>query len=1008
MSNIELSIAGGAPLAVHRFAVREEVSSLFSISLWIRSKDPSLDLDALVGHPASLRIAAGYAFVHQPGARRWGGIVSRAEQTHAVHSAPGQAEHSSYHLQVVPSLWLLHQRCGNRIYQHLSIPEIIDRLLAEWSIAPSWEIDRARYPKLEHKAQYAETDYEFFCRLLEEAGIAFSFADDEAEGSRLTLSDRLEANPPRPGPPIPYADNPNEAAEKEFVTNVRLAREVRPGAFAFRDADFRRPAFALLGEAPREPAPEDRLEQYHYNPGAFLVETGKPAGTPTADDQGFARHDAKYGRELADRALQGERAGVRAVSFDANTHDLAPGAVFSIDNHHHPALSTGRKLLVVSSSLEGSPNGEWSFSGLAVFADAPFRPARRTPKPVIRGFQSAVVVGPAGQEIHTDEFGRVRVQFPWDREGKKDDHSSCWVRVTQGWGGAGWGTMDLPRIGQEVLVSFLEGDPDQPAVVGRAYNAIQRVSYKLPEHSTRSTWKSDTSLGSGGFNEIMLEDRKGKELVWQQAHKDRKRVVNNDEIATVVHDLQKLVKNHEIERTDGFRKRWVGKDADMITAHHEREAIDGSSHLEVRGSRSELVLKDQSLTMVEDQQERVEGSHALRAAQQVHHIAGEEYVGEGADDVTIRGPGGFIRIDAAGITIKGTVVKINVSGSPGAGRGSHPEPPLEALEGLATLLPELGEPLPEAETKADRVARRSALIASSRARADRMPPGSPERKKLEDAAERLERNNHAVEMAKLSQSVYQDEGAPEGWSRVSPDEMPPGLRDQVWEDKDSGFHAALFRSDEGKYVLAYRGTEMNKGFAEALKDWKANIPQSLGFETKQYNQAQRLAQAMKNTYGPEGFEITGHSLGGGLASLASVSTGARATIFNAAGLNPKTAARVGADLSDADELIQSYHVAGEILTAGQGATPMPDALGKRYNLPVSTSMLPSLAQGAGQGAALGSAIGGAQGALIGGAVGGAIGLGKSSLGRHGIEHAVAGIESQKREDEQTMQPSRGK
>jgi type VI secretion system secreted protein VgrG len=166
----------------------------------------------------------------------------------------------------------------------------------------------------------------------------------------------------------------------------------------------------------------------------------------------------------------------------------------------------------------------------------------RTSKPIVRGVQSAVVVGPAGEEIHTDEFGRVRVQFHWDREGKYDDNSSCWMRVSQGWAGSGYGMIVIPRIGQEVLVGFFEGDPDQPVIIGRVYNNTARVPYKLPDHKTKSTWKSDSSPNSDGFNEIMFEDAKGKELVYVQAQKD----------------LQKLVKNNETERTGVNRTIAVG------------------------------------------------------------------------------------------------------------------------------------------------------------------------------------------------------------------------------------------------------------------------------------------------------------------------------------------------------------------------------------------------------------------------------------------------------------------
>jgi len=675
---LELSVASGQrDLHVRRFSVRESVSNLFSIELLVRTPDHSLDLGSIVGYPAGFRLLPGYLHVKDGGARAWTGIVSRAEQVAALQEVSGEDGLSTYHIHIVPELWLLGQRRGNRIYQHLSIPDIVDRLLGEWVIEPTWHIERARYPKLEYKVQYGESDYAFLCRLLEEAGIAFTFVTDPARGSTLVFGDRIQSNEPREGEPIPYVDDPNEASEKEWTTHVRLGREVRPGAATFRDYDPRRPDLALFAKGKPSEGIEGRLEQYHYDAGSFFAETGKPEGTPHADDQSFARHDAHHGEELALRVLEAERTGDRLISFGANTFDLAPGVVFSMSRHPHGAITAERRLLVVGASLSGTDTGDFTFSAHAMFADAPYRPARKTPKPRIHGLQSALVVGPAGEEIHTDEFGRVRVQFPWDREGQKNERSSCWIRVNQGWGGMGYGMVTLPRIGHEVLVAFLEGDPDQPVVVGRVYNAAQPAPYKLPQDKTRSTWKSNSSLGSDGFNEIMFEDLADKELVWEHAQKDRTRNVLNDEFATIVHDRQKLVKNDESEQTAGHRRLLVGKDMDIVTKQHNNETDNADVHLEVKGSRRERVDGKQSLTVKMSRHERVLGRSALRAGDEIHHVAGEKWVGEAGGAATLEAPGGFIKIDGAGVTISGTMVWINERGEPGIGCGSKPEGPFD-------------------------------------------------------------------------------------------------------------------------------------------------------------------------------------------------------------------------------------------------------------------------------------------------------------------------------------------
>ncbi|MDC3960502.1 type VI secretion system Vgr family protein [Polyangium jinanense] len=681
MPILELTFAcGESSLSVRRFSVHETVSGLFTVSVWARSESPSIDLEAIIGQPASLRVVSGWLFARLGGARLWTGIVSSIEQVQAVQPASGAKELSTYSLRIVPDLWMLTQRRNYRIFQHLSIPDIVDELLDDWGIDKVWEIDRGKYPKLEYKVQYGESDFAFFGRLLEEAGIGFTFADDDAKGSKLTLSDKLESNTPRPGGALPYVDNPNQEAEKEFVSGIRLSYGVRPGAHTIRDYDFRNPSFELFGEAPKAKGQEAKYEQYHYEPGAFLVEGGKGGGTPAADDKGVARYDQGFGKGRATRLLGGTRVDRRVVSFDTNTIDLWPGEVFSIDRHPHADITESTKLLVTEFSVEGTPEGEWSMSGQAVFTDAPYRPPQRTPKPRVEGVQSARVVGPNGQEIHTDEFGRVRVQFPWDREGKNDDNSSCWIRVSQGWAGTGYGMIVLPRIGQEVMVGFLEGDPDQPIIVGRVYNAKQAVPYKLPEHKTRSMWKSDSSLGSDGFNEIMFEDLKGQELVYEQAQKNRRRLVKNDETITIGHDRQKLVKNDESEKTLGFLKVYVGKDQDIVVKQNKRERIEGDSHLRVYGKRNQRIEGKQSLTVKGDRHELVGKNYAIGVNEEIHVAAGTAIVIEAGKDLTIKGPGGFVRIDQSGVTIRGKQVRINSGGSPGSGKGSSPDEPEEAIE----------------------------------------------------------------------------------------------------------------------------------------------------------------------------------------------------------------------------------------------------------------------------------------------------------------------------------------
>src|SRR6185503_3472935 len=315
MAILELSFQSGeTSLSVRRFSIHEAVSTLFTASVWARSENPAIDISAIVGQTAGFRIMSAYVNVLNIGSRVWSGICTYMEQTHAEHR--GNKVQSTYYLRIVPVLYHLDQRRNYRIFQHLSAPDIIDKLLDEWGIKHIWKIDRGQYPKLEFKVQYGETDFHFMNRILEEAGIAYVFPDDAGSNSVITFNDALHKGPQRAGPAVVYEHNPTQEAEREFVSQVQLVREVRPGAFTLRDYDFRKPSFELFGEAPKAGGLEDRYEQYHYIPGGFFVETGAGGDTPVADDKGVARHDQPAGQKRATRGLESARADRVGVAFE--------------------------------------------------------------------------------------------------------------------------------------------------------------------------------------------------------------------------------------------------------------------------------------------------------------------------------------------------------------------------------------------------------------------------------------------------------------------------------------------------------------------------------------------------------------------------------------------------------------------------------------------------------------------------------------------------------------------
>ncbi|MDI1446206.1 type VI secretion system tip protein TssI/VgrG [Polyangium sp. 6x1] len=713
MAFFELSFdSGETSLVVRRFSIHEAVSTPFTVSLWVRSENPAVDIGAIVGQPAIFKVRSGYVNLSGGGLRVWSGYVSYMEQTHAEHRQTKVL--STYQFRIVPHLWLLDQRRNHRIFQHLSVPDIVDKILDEWNVRRAWKIDRGQYPKHEFRVQYGESDFTFVSRILEEAGIAYTFPDVDDNGSLLTFNDQLHKNPPRPGAPVPYEHNPTMEAEREFVSKISLVRDVRPGALVIRDYDFRRPDYPLFGEAPKA-GDEARFEQYHYIAGGMFVEAGRGGDTPIADEKGIARHDQPTGTKRATRALEAARADRGGIAFESNLNDLTPGVVFQID--HHPHSDVARPMLTTDTILEGSAEGEWSVFGHAVFADVPYRPPLVTPRPEVLGVQSVRVVGPASgldldQAVDVDEFGRVRVQFPWDREGLYNDNSSCWIRVVEGWGGTGYGWLNLPRVGHELLVTFIEGDPDRPVLAGRVYNAEKPVPYKLPEHKTVSTWKSQSMPAMNGFNEIKYEDQKGEELFYMQAEKNLRKLVKNDEVDTVGRDRDKivqallfenvggnrtqhteaerhemtgrlhhthtlgnrwqLIRKNEVEYNFTHRRLLVKKDMDAVVKGHKRERTEWDLHLRTKENRKDRTGKDHSVFVYQEKHEKVGGSYARETGKEIHYKAGQNTVGE-SSDITLKGPGGFIRIDATGIVISGTKVDINVGGSPGHGHGSHPK-----------------------------------------------------------------------------------------------------------------------------------------------------------------------------------------------------------------------------------------------------------------------------------------------------------------------------------------------
>jgi type VI secretion system secreted protein VgrG len=357
--------------------------------------------------------------------------------------------------------------------------------------------------------------------------------------------------------------------------------------------------------------------------------------------------------------------GISTVRGESNCMGFECGYTFTLTNHFRDSINCEYSLIALehsarNTSYQGGEVTPFEYTNRfeAIPNSVPFRPPRRARKPLIEGTQTAVVVGKSGEEIWTDQYGRVKVQFFWDRIGTSDENSSCWIRVAHGWAGINWGFITLPRISQEVIVSFLEGDPDRPLITGSVYNANQMPPYTLPDNQTQSTWKSNSSKGGGGFNEIRFEDKKGSEQIFVHGEKD----------------LHVRVKDSRFETILGARNLNVTKD--------KFEQVAGDSHIHVKGDQNNKVEGTYSLNAGMDHQEKVGTNYALDAGQEIHLKAGVNLVIECGVSLTIKVGGNFINLNSAGVFISGTMVFINSGGSAGSGAGANPTAPTDPTDAV--------------------------------------------------------------------------------------------------------------------------------------------------------------------------------------------------------------------------------------------------------------------------------------------------------------------------------------
>lgn len=623
-ADFTLQLAGQTTESVRvvGFTGDEGISRLYAFRVEIVSESATIAFDSVLGKPALLEIhsAGGSRFVH--------GIVRRFERT-----AQG-SRLTHYAAEIVPVHWLLTRRSGSRIFQQnvcadMTPAGVIQKVFEAAGLTQdTFRLAlSATYAAREYVVQYRETEFDFISRLMEDEGI-FYFFEHTAAGHKMVIADSGVAHVVSAiDGECPFREPTGLVPERASVVSVRDAAEVQAGATRLKDFDFAKPKTNLTTTSVGDAFKALELSDY---PGGYVE---KNVGTARAKVR-----------------LEEQQCRKRVLQMSGDVRGLMPGFKFALVEHPDSTLNVEYLVTGVSHVARQPQGAEEESGGSAVSSyeavlqtipsGVPFRPARVTRKPRVDGTQTAIVVGPAGEEIYTDNYGRVKVQFHWDLAGSYDENSSCWIRASQPLAGGQYGMLFLPRVGQEVVVDFLEGDPDRPLIVGRVYNNEQMPAYALPDNKTRSYIKTNSTTG-GGTNELMFEDKKDAEKILLFAQKDLHVRVTNDRVENVDHNRYVTVKESAFE------------------------LIKQKKHSEITLDLNEKIGGKHSHETTGDYGVKVGGNHSNETTGKLYLKAGQDLVIESTAGVTLKCGGNFLRIDSTGVVLKGTLIKLNSGGAAG-------------------------------------------------------------------------------------------------------------------------------------------------------------------------------------------------------------------------------------------------------------------------------------------------------------------------------------------------------
>ena len=608
----------------------ERISSLYHFELELISEDSELDFDQVIGKPGLITFYNNDSEVD----RYIHGVVNRFSQ-----SRQGR-RFTTYHIELVPAIWNLSCRSDVRIFQGKTVKEILEQVLEGASIPPesySFAL-QGHYDAREYCVQYRESDLDFISCLMEEEGI-FYFFEHKAEKHILNIADNASVHEYISDPHDIRFHVPTGLNDPDyFISQFNYTREIRPGSVSIKDYNFSKPALDLISN--ETALNNTELEIYDYPSGSQTAERSNRLSRVRLEEQQSSRINV-HGKGTCKTMMPGYRFTLNEYPRDEFNMD------YIITSVSHTASQPN---VLEEEALKSSAEYHNDFHGIPV--ESVFRPARVTQKPVVEGVQTAIVVGPEGEEIYVDEYGRVKVQFHWDREGQYNENSSCWIRVSQISAGARWGSMFIPRIGQEVVVNFVGGDPDRPIITGCVYHGTNKPPYPLPDNKTRSGIKTNTSKGGEGFNELRFEDKMGEEEIYLHAQKDMYFYINNKKIEDVVIS--------SIER--------VGLTKDVTVAGVYSLAVGGKMNERVLGNRKEDVAGEKAIYINKNLNVKINGDQKYenenKSVELIKgasiHKANNLYM-ECNKKITLKVGGSSLTIDENEISLKSKKITINGS-----------------------------------------------------------------------------------------------------------------------------------------------------------------------------------------------------------------------------------------------------------------------------------------------------------------------------------------------------------